>query len=105
MQVLIKLESMEKNKSKKKADLNKMFDIWGGEGEGGDELDELDDVGDGHGHADDDEDEDDNDDNDDYDDNGKPDLNKISKPDFDFLNSQFSMSYFDFSFSILNARF
>ena len=52
-----------------------------------------------------DEDEDDNDDNDDYDDNGKPDLNKISKPDFDFLNSQFSMSYFDFSFSILNARF
>jgi len=31
--VLIKLESMEKNKSKKKADLNKMFDIWGGEGE------------------------------------------------------------------------
>ena len=32
--MLIKLESMEKNKSKKKADLNKMFDIWGGEGEG-----------------------------------------------------------------------
>jgi len=31
--VLIKLESMEKNKSKKKADLNKMFDIWGGEGD------------------------------------------------------------------------
>ena len=52
MQVLIKLESMEKNKSKKKADLNKMFDIWGGEGEGGDELDELDDVDDGHDHAD-----------------------------------------------------
>ena len=50
MQVLIKLESMEKNKSKKKADLNKMFDIWGGEGEGG-QYDELDDVDD---HLDDD---------------------------------------------------
>ena len=65
MQVLIKLESMEKNKSKKKADLNKMFDIWGGEGEGGDELDDVDD---GHDLAEDDvddaadEDEDDNDD-------------------------------------------
>ena len=43
--MLIKLESMEKNKSKKKADLNKMFDIWGGEGEGG-QYDELDDVDD-----------------------------------------------------------
>ena len=40
--MLIKLESMEKNKSKKKADLNKMFDIWGGEGEGG-RYDQLDD--------------------------------------------------------------
>ena len=44
---------MEKNKSKKKADLNKMFDIWGGEGEGG-QYDELDDVDDGHDHLDDD---------------------------------------------------
>jgi hypothetical protein len=31
--VLIKLESMEKNRGKKKADLNKMFDIFG-EGNG-----------------------------------------------------------------------
>ena len=42
-QVLIKLESMEKNKSKKKADLNKMFDIWGGEGEGDQYDDDVDD--------------------------------------------------------------
>ena len=40
---------MEKNKSKKKADLNKMFDIWGGEGEGEE---------DGDGDCDDDEEED-----------------------------------------------
>ena len=45
--MLIKLESMEKNKSKKKADLNKMFDIWGGEGEG-----EEDGDGDGDGDGD-----------------------------------------------------
>ena len=43
---------MEKNKSKKKADLNKMFDIWGGEGEG-----EKDSDGDDDGDCDDDEDE------------------------------------------------
>ena len=52
-QVLIKLESMEKNKSKKKADLNKMFDIWGGEGEGG-QYDEVDDGGDDYDGDDDD---------------------------------------------------
>ena len=38
---------MEKNKSKKKADLNKMFDIWGGEGEGDQYDDDDDDDGDG----------------------------------------------------------
>ena len=52
-QVLIKLESMEKNKSKKKADLNKMFDIWGGEGEG----DQYDDDVDGDDYDDDDDDD------------------------------------------------
>ena len=36
---------MEKNKSKKKADLNKMFDIWGGEGEGEDNDDGEEDEG------------------------------------------------------------
>ena len=45
--MLIKLESMEKNKSKKKADLNKMFDIWGGEGEG-DQYDDDDDHDNDH---------------------------------------------------------
>ena len=33
-QVLIKLETMEKTKTKKKADLNKMFDIFGSDGDG-----------------------------------------------------------------------
>ena len=41
---------MEKNKSKKKADLNKMFDIWGGEGEGEED-------GDGDGDGDEEEDQ------------------------------------------------